>query len=127
MQLLIDAFPLQDPAAAEETDELLTRQFTLIGVALGDGVPAVRATAVLGVCRLLNVFWELVPAPTIAGFLKRLAGRIFLRSTAPGWSFRVLVCSCFQINVPVRVPACFKSFSKWLRRSKGFWRKTPCA
>ena len=75
LQLLIDGFPLQDPEApAEETDELLTRQFTLIGAALGDDVPAVRVTAILGVCRLLNVFWELVPSPTIAGFLKRLAG-----------------------------------------------------
>ncbi|KAK9830117.1 hypothetical protein WJX72_009857 [[Myrmecia] bisecta] len=75
--LLIDAFPLQDPDAAnEETDELLSRQFSILGSSLGDEAPAVRVAAVLGLCQLLNVYWELVPAATIASFLQRLAGEL---------------------------------------------------
>ncbi len=67
---------LQDPDASnEETDEVLTRQFTAFGDALGDESPAVRAEAVGGLCTLLDTYWELVPAGVTAGFLQRVAGR----------------------------------------------------
>lgn len=66
---------IQDPEAeAEPADELLTRQFTAISDGLGDAAPAVRAAAVGGLCGLLNMFWELLPAPVIAGYLKRITG-----------------------------------------------------
>lgn len=65
----------QDPdACAEETDQLVTRQFAAIEGALADACPAVRVVAVSGLCQLLNTFWELIPAPIIAGNLKVLAG-----------------------------------------------------
>ena len=79
--LLVDVFPLQDPEAdVEETDGLLARQAGIINQLMGDAAPAVRASAVEGICRILNTFWELVPAPTTAAFLAKLAGR---RSTSP--------------------------------------------
>ena len=66
----------QDPDASnEDTDEVLTRQFTAFGDALGDECPAVRAEAVTGLAGLLDTFWELVPAAATAGFLQRIAGR----------------------------------------------------
>jgi hypothetical protein len=65
----------QDPDASnEDTDEVLTRQFTAFGDALGDESPAVRAEAVDGLSALLDTYWELVPAGVTAGFLQRIAG-----------------------------------------------------
>lgn len=66
----------QDPDASnEDTDEVLTRQFTAFGDALGDESPAVRAEAVDGLSALLDTYWELVPAGVTAGFLQRIAGK----------------------------------------------------
>ena len=65
----------QDPDASnEDTDEVLTRQFTAFGDALSDECPVVRAEAVTGLAGLLDTFWELVPAAATAGFLQRVAG-----------------------------------------------------
>jgi hypothetical protein len=44
----------------------------IINQLMGDAAPAVRAAAVEGICRILNTFWELVPAPTTAAFLAKL-------------------------------------------------------
>jgi len=64
---------MQDPeTSAAVMDEMLTRQFTAIGEGLTDACPHVRAAAATGICGLLNTFWELIPAPISAGFLKRL-------------------------------------------------------
>jgi len=38
--------------------------------------PRVRAAAVDGICRILNTFWELVPAPTTAAFLAKLVDHL---------------------------------------------------
>ena len=38
-------------------------------------VPAVRVAAIGGVCTVLDKFWELIPAGTIAGFVKRIASK----------------------------------------------------
>ena len=54
---------------------LLARQAGIINQLMGDASPAVRASAVEGICRILNTFWELIPAPTTAAFLAKLAGR----------------------------------------------------
>ena len=66
----------QDPDASnEDTDEVLTRQFTAFGDTLGDESPAVRAEAVDCLSALLDTYWELVPAGVTAGFLQRIAGK----------------------------------------------------
>jgi condensin-2 complex subunit G2 len=96
--LLADAFPLQDPDSAQrETDELLQKQFNQFEALLNDDVPVVRCVAVQvlsvhlhslflgfqvclsrvtthlqGVCRILGVFWELIPPATIRTLLTRL-------------------------------------------------------
>lgn len=58
----------------QESDELLQRQFEELSKGLQDEAPAVRVTAASGVCSLLNMYWELVPAGTTAAYLKRLTG-----------------------------------------------------
>lgn len=71
----VTVMPMQDPDASnEDTDEVLTRQFTAFGDAMSDDSPAVRAEAVAGLSGLLDTFWELVPAGVTAGFLQRIAG-----------------------------------------------------
>ena len=67
---------LQDPEANPEAiDELVARQFSAIESGLGDSCPAVRAAVVTGLCQLLNDFWELIPAPVVAGNIKRMTGK----------------------------------------------------
>lgn len=64
--LLMEAFPLQDPDARQlDTDALLQKQFTALESLLYDESVAVRCIAVTGVCRVLGVFWELIPEHTI--------------------------------------------------------------
>lgn len=58
----------------QESDELLQRQFEELSKGLQDDAPAVRMTAASGICSLLNMYWELVPAGTTAAYLKRLTG-----------------------------------------------------
>lgn len=58
----------------QESDELLQRQFEELSKGLQDEAPAVRVTAASGICSLLNMYWELVPAGTTAAYLKRLTG-----------------------------------------------------
>ncbi|XP_065053043.1 condensin-2 complex subunit G2-like [Rhopilema esculentum] len=71
--LLIDAFPLQDPSGGVvENDGLKQMQFDAIAELLQDSFPAVRAIAVLGVCKICYRFWEFLPVATIKAFCKRL-------------------------------------------------------
>lgn len=66
---------LQDPdASVEEQDALLVRQFTALGDALVDACPAVRALAATGVAGQLNLYWEIIPSATTAGFVSKLVG-----------------------------------------------------
>lgn len=74
---LVDAFPLQDPEASRtDVDACLQRQFDALGTLLSDPVPAVRVVAVHGVCKILGVFWELIPAATSHALLARLVGEL---------------------------------------------------
>ncbi|KAL1523555.1 hypothetical protein AB1Y20_018491 [Prymnesium parvum] len=63
--ILIEAFPLQDPNKPNvELDQLMQLQFDALQALLKDDVIAVRVVAVQGVCRVLALFWELIPTPT---------------------------------------------------------------
>ena len=95
---------MQDPSASnEETDGLLAKQFTTLGACLGDEAPALRAEAVGGICRLLDLFWEVIPAATSAAFLKRLTGahaarRVALMPTVMHSHFRDHLHCCVVLN-----------------------------
>ncbi|XP_020581855.1 uncharacterized protein LOC110025618 [Phalaenopsis equestris] len=71
--LLLDLFPLEDPdATKEEKDTLLERQFFLLQKLLTDDCPEVRGVAVEGLCRILNLFWEVIPSLTITKILGKV-------------------------------------------------------
>lgn len=73
LHLLLDLFPLEDPDATKEVeDELLHRQFFLFDKLLMDECPDVRGVAVEGGCRILNLFWEVIPSEAITKILTKI-------------------------------------------------------
>lgn len=71
--VLVDAFPLLDPDFnTEEKDTLLQKQFDLLLMLLEDPVPGVRSQAVLGVFRIMSLFWELMPSVTIKNIVTKV-------------------------------------------------------
>lgn len=73
LHLLIDLFPLEDPDATREVkDTLLEKQFFLFERLLMDECPDVRIVAVEGSCRILHLFWEIIPAPTITKLITQI-------------------------------------------------------
>ncbi|XP_060188626.1 uncharacterized protein LOC132617602 isoform X2 [Lycium barbarum] len=73
LHLLLDLFPLEDPDATKEAkDTLLDKQFFLLDKLLVDECPDVRVVAVEGCCRILHLFWEIIPSPTITKTLTKI-------------------------------------------------------
>ncbi|KAL3525602.1 hypothetical protein ACH5RR_013974 [Cinchona calisaya] len=73
LHLLLDLFPLEDPDATKEVgDTLLDKQFFLLDKLLTDECPDVRVVAVEGGCRILNLFWEVIPSPSITKILTKI-------------------------------------------------------
>ncbi|KAL5683323.1 hypothetical protein ACJX0J_009708, partial [Zea mays] len=73
LHLLLDLFPLEDPDVTKDVnDPLLEKQFFLIDRLLMDEYPEIRTVAVEGISRILNQYWEIVPAPTISKFLSKI-------------------------------------------------------
>ncbi|CAI9111280.1 OLC1v1011465C1 [Oldenlandia corymbosa var. corymbosa] len=71
--LLLDLFPLEDPDATKEVeDNLLQKQFFLLEKLLMDECPDVRVVAVEGGCRILNLFWEVIPSSAITKTLTKI-------------------------------------------------------
>ncbi|KAK8942389.1 hypothetical protein KSP39_PZI009237 [Platanthera zijinensis] len=71
--LLLDLFPLEDPdVTKEEKDTLLEKQFFLLHKLLLDDCPEIRAVTVEGLCRILNLFWEVIPSLTITKVLGKV-------------------------------------------------------
>ncbi|KAL2906470.1 Condensin-2 complex subunit G2 [Bienertia sinuspersici] len=74
LHLLLDMFPLEDPDSSKEAkDTLLEKQVFLLEKLLKDDCPDVRVVAVEGCCRILRLFWEIIPSSTIT----RIAAIIF--------------------------------------------------
>ncbi|KAL6498199.1 hypothetical protein OROGR_028596 [Orobanche gracilis] len=73
LHLLLDLFPLEDPDATKEAkDTLLEKQFFLLEKLLLDECPDVRVVAVEGSCRILHMFWEVIPSPTITKIITKI-------------------------------------------------------
>ena len=82
VELFVDAFPIvretdavatEGAVAAESLDAQLSRQFDVLSSVLADPAPRVRVVAVRGVCRILAVYWELLPASLAHRLLSHLA------------------------------------------------------
>lgn len=73
LHLLLDLFPLEDPDSTKEVkDTLLGKQFYLLEKLLVDDCPAIRVVAVEGSCRILHLFWEIIPSQTITRMLTKI-------------------------------------------------------
>ncbi|XP_048322357.1 uncharacterized protein LOC107424913 [Ziziphus jujuba] len=71
LHILLDLFPLEDPDSTKEVkDSLLDKQFYLLEKLLMDGCLDVRVVAVEGCCRVLHLFWEIIPSPTITKIIR---------------------------------------------------------
>lgn len=53
---------------------MLVRQFQVMSDALTDPCPLVRVAAAGGICSILNLYWEIIPSATTAGYVSRLTG-----------------------------------------------------
>ncbi|XP_021751397.1 uncharacterized protein LOC110717066 [Chenopodium quinoa] len=70
LHLLLDMFPLENPDATKEAkDTLFEKQSFLLEKLLKDDCPDVRVVAVEGCCRILRLFWEIIPSSTITKML----------------------------------------------------------
>ncbi|KAK2983287.1 hypothetical protein RJ640_030566 [Escallonia rubra] len=73
LHLLLDLFPLEDPDSTKEVkDALLDKQFFLLEKLLMDECPDVRVVAVEGSCRILHLFWEIIPSSTITKLITKI-------------------------------------------------------
>lgn len=73
LHLLLDLFPFEDPDATKEVkDALLDKQFYLLERMLMDDCPDIRVVAVEGSCRILHLFWEIIPSPTITKIITKV-------------------------------------------------------
>ncbi|XP_043709545.1 uncharacterized protein LOC122658588 isoform X2 [Telopea speciosissima] len=73
LHLLLDMFPLEDPDATKEVkDTLLNKQFFLLERLLIDECPDVRVVAVEGSCRVLHLFWEIIPSSIITKIITKI-------------------------------------------------------
>ncbi|XP_023694476.1 condensin-2 complex subunit G2 [Paramormyrops kingsleyae] len=71
--LFTEAFPIQDPGlSSEKLDEAVQKQLDMLFALLEDPHPMVRSTAVLGVCKIVAKYWEVIPPSILADFLKKL-------------------------------------------------------
>ncbi|CAM9656902.1 unnamed protein product, partial [Ectocarpus sp. 13 AM-2016] len=105
-QVLVDAFPLQDPSAgkllcAASYDATLQQQFVALTDLLEDAHPQVRAVAGKGACRVLSVFWEMVPLDTTRALLTRVVGRLASDGSSPA----VRVAAVEGLSVLLECPA----------------------
>lgn len=73
MHLLLDIFPLEDPDSTKEVkDTLLDKQFFLLERLLADDCPDIRVVVVEGSCRILHLFWEIIPSASITKIIMKI-------------------------------------------------------
>lgn len=89
--ILVDAFPIHDPAMPiVELEAVLQRQCDLMVMLLEDPAPIVRVVAAEGASRVLGLLWEIVPPPTSRKVVDILSAKLaFDKSSA---SVRVAAC-----------------------------------
>ncbi|KAL5706813.1 hypothetical protein ACHQM5_024932 [Ranunculus cassubicifolius] len=73
LHLLLDMFPLEDPDSTKDVkDALIDKQFFLLERLLIDDCPDVRVVAVEGSCRILYLFWEIIPSSSITKTITKI-------------------------------------------------------
>jgi len=96
--ILSVAFPLVTPSAsAAEHDEELRMQFSALQQAMRDPSECVRKAAVLGSCRILHRFWEMIPVEHSAALLSLVVEPVSPIGACEG--LRLLVTNPFSHGV----------------------------
>uniref|UniRef100_A0A8C9SMU2 Non-SMC condensin II complex, subunit G2 n=1 Tax=Scleropages formosus TaxID=113540 RepID=A0A8C9SMU2_SCLFO len=91
--LFTEAFPIQDPSlSSEKMDEAIQKQLDLLFLLLEDPQPVVRSTAVLGVCKILAKYWEVIPPAILTDFLRKLVMDLAADITSPDVRCSVFKC-----------------------------------
>ncbi|KAL3681920.1 hypothetical protein R1sor_024876 [Riccia sorocarpa] len=81
--LLANVFPVEDPHSSnEEKESLLEKQFQLLEKMLMDPCPDVRSVAVEVVCRILRLFWEVIPSATTVKLLTKVVDEMAFDSSS---------------------------------------------
>ncbi|KAI1889174.1 hypothetical protein AGOR_G00176360, partial [Albula goreensis] len=94
--LFTEAFPVQDPSLnSEKMDDAIQRQLDTLFALLEDPQPLVRSMAVLGVCKILAKYWEVIPPTILTDFLKKLV--IELAADVNSADVRCSVFKCMTI------------------------------
>lgn len=89
--ILADAFPVHDPGMSiVELEALLDSQCAKLYSLLEDPVPFVRVAAIEGVCRVLGLLWEIVPASSAKRMIELLTGSLAFDVTSA--NVRIAVC-----------------------------------
>ncbi|XP_033933384.1 condensin-2 complex subunit G2, partial [Pseudochaenichthys georgianus] len=91
--LFTEAFPVLDVETGNKsTDEAIQKQLDTVMVLLDDPHPTVRSNAILGVCKILAKYWEVLPAAIITDFLKKLVMELAFDSSSPDVRCSVFKC-----------------------------------
>ncbi|XP_063777980.1 condensin-2 complex subunit G2 [Pseudophryne corroboree] len=73
--LFVEAFPIQEPNMNQkDSDNNIQKQFFVLFNILDDSHPHVRATGVLGACKITAKYWEVIPPSVLADLMKRILG-----------------------------------------------------
>lgn len=76
---MLDVFPVLDPdSTREEKDNLLEKQLYFLEKLLSDDAPEIRAVSVEGLCKILRIFWEIIPTSTIPKILTKVIDEMSL-------------------------------------------------
>lgn len=77
LTLFVNIFPVQLPNATQvEKDEFIQKQFNTLINSLNDCDSRIRVIAVQGICRILNIYWELIPVPFIQNIFNILLNKL---------------------------------------------------
>ncbi|KAK5897746.1 hypothetical protein CgunFtcFv8_015223 [Champsocephalus gunnari] len=91
--LFTEAFPVLDVETGNKsTDEAIQKQLDTVMALLDDPHPTVRSNAILGVCKILAKYWEVLPAAIITDFLKKLVMELAFDSSSPDVRCSVFKC-----------------------------------
>lgn len=75
--ILADVFPVRNPENSRaDNEKLLQKQFDHLDKLLADPDVTVRVAAVHCTSRILGVYWELIPIPTIKALLVQLVSAL---------------------------------------------------
>ncbi|XP_078285579.1 condensin-2 complex subunit G2 [Rhinoraja longicauda] len=100
--LFVEAFPIRDPAlTSEDADVAIQKQFEEIFNLLEDPQPLVRSSGVLGVCRIVAKYWEMIPPSFLTDLLTKVLHDLSADTSSA--DVRCSVFKCLPITLDNRM------------------------